>query len=196
MTKSVIKSILWMEQMLDYATYLILPADTVRLRQNAEHFVGGSARLQQIRYYQKATKKQKEGVLEIMKNKITSVGTIIIGALLAAGPQFLFKACPTTEKVMKCFYSCKALIAVGVIVAVIGVLQLLAKETAARRSLAIAAAVGCVMAILIPTVLIGACMKPEMACNVLTFPVTHTLSVIGIVLQGITLFVKDKEANK
>lgn len=131
-----------------------------------------------------------------MKNKITSVGTIIVGALLAVGPQFLFKACPTTEKVMKCFYSCKALIAVGIIVAVIGVLQLMAKESAERRSLAIAAAVGCVMAILIPTTLIGACMKPEMACRVLTFPVTHTLSVIGIVLQAVTLFVKEKAAKR
>ena len=45
-----------------------------------------------------------------------------------------------------------------------------------------------------PTVLIGSCMKPDMACNVLTFPVTHTLSAIGIVLQGILFFVsKEKE---
>ena len=37
-------------------------------------------------------------------------------------------------------------------------------------------------------------MKPDMACNVLTFPITHTLSAIGIVLQGILFFVsKEKE---
>lgn len=51
-----------------------------------------------------------------MKQKITFIGTILVGALLAFGPQFLFRPCPTTEKVMKCFYSCKALIAVGLIV--------------------------------------------------------------------------------
>ena len=60
--------------------------------------------------------------------------------------------------------------------------------------LAITGAVVCVMSILFPTVLIGSCMKPDMACNVLTFPITHTLSAIGIVLQGILFFVsKEKE---
>lgn len=29
-----------------------------------------------------------------MKNKLMSIGTMIIGVLLAAGPQFLFKVCP------------------------------------------------------------------------------------------------------
>ena len=40
-----------------------------------------------------------------MKQKITSIGTLIVGLLLAVGPQFIFKPCPTTEKFMKCFWS-------------------------------------------------------------------------------------------
>lgn len=129
-----------------------------------------------------------------MKNKLMSIGTIVVGVLLAAGPQFLFKVCPVGDKPMKCFYTAKALIAVGVILAVVGALQLLAKQAESKRLLAITGAVVCVMSILFPTVLIGRCMKPDMACNVLTFPVTHTLSAIGIVLQGILLFTsKEKE---
>lgn len=46
-----------------------------------------------------------------MKNKLMSIGTMIIGVLLAAGPQFLFKVCPVGDKPMKCFYTAKALIA-------------------------------------------------------------------------------------
>ena len=127
-----------------------------------------------------------------MKNKILSIGTIILGALLAAGPQFLFKPCPTTEKFMKCFWSCKALIVVGAVLALIGLLQLIAKEAKSRKVLAVVGLALAVSAILNPTVIIGGCVKPEMACKVLTFPITHSLSVATIVLQGLTVLAKEK----
>ena len=127
-----------------------------------------------------------------MKNKINSIGTIVLGALLAAGPQFLFKPCPTTEKFMKCFWSCKALIVVGAVLALIGLLQFLAKEVNSRKVLSVVGLALAVSAILIPTVIIGGCAKPEMACKVLTFPVTHSISAALIVLQGLTLISKEK----
>lgn len=127
-----------------------------------------------------------------MKQKITSIGTLIVGLLLAVGPQFIFKPCPTTEKFMKCFWSCKALIVVGAVVAIIALLQLMAKEGETKKMLSIVALALLVSAILIPTVIIGGCQKPEMACKMLTFPVTHSLSVIGIVMQGIGLIGKNK----
>lgn len=127
-----------------------------------------------------------------MKRKILSIGTIVVGLLLAWGPQFLFRPCPTTEKVMKCFWSCRALIVVGCVVALIGLLRLLAKSGEARRLLSVTAAALLVGAILIPTVVIGGCAKEDMACKMLTFPITHSLSVIGLVLQGIALLEREK----
>ena len=127
-----------------------------------------------------------------MKNKVLSIGTVLVGLLLSAGPQFLFKPCPTTEKFMKCFYSCKALIVVGAVLALVGLLQLIAKEAKSRKVLAVVGVALAVSAILIPTVIIGGCAKAEMACKMLTFPVTHTLSAVGIVLQGLTLIGKEK----
>ena len=127
-----------------------------------------------------------------MKNKIMSIGTIVLGLLLSAGPQFLFKPCPTTEKFMKCFWSCKALIVVGAILALVGLLQLIAKEAKSRKALSVIGLALAISAILIPTVIIGGCAKPEMACKMLTFPVTHTLSAAAIVLQGLTLMAKEK----
>ena len=127
-----------------------------------------------------------------MKNKIMSIGTIVLGLLLSAGPQFLFKPCPTTEKFMKCFWSCKALIVVGAILALVGLLQLIAKEAKSRKALSVIGLALAISAILIPTVIIGGCVKPEMACKMLTFPVTHTLSAAAIVLQGLTLMAKEK----
>lgn len=126
-----------------------------------------------------------------MKNKITAIGTVIMGALLALGPQFLFRPCPTTEKFMKCFWSCKALIVVGAVLALIGLLQLLSKEAKSRKVLSIVGLALAVSAILIPTVIIGGCVKADMACKMLTFPITHTLSAIAIVLQGLTLISKE-----
>ena len=127
-----------------------------------------------------------------MKNKIISIGTILVGLLLSAGPQFLFKPCPTTEKFMKCFWSCKALIVVGAILALVGLLQLITKEAKTRKALSVIGLALAISAILIPTVIIGGCAKPEMACKMLTFPVTHTLSAAAIVLQGLTLMAKEK----
>ena len=127
-----------------------------------------------------------------MKNKITSIGSILVGLLLSAGPQFLFLPCPTTEKFMKCFWSCKALIVVGAVIALIGLMQLISKEAKSRKVLSVVGLALCIFAILIPTVIIGGCVKPDMACKMLTFPVTHTLSAIGIGLQGLTLISKEK----
>ncbi len=127
-----------------------------------------------------------------MKQKVTSIGTIVLGALLAAGPQFLFKPCPTTEKFMKCFWSCKALIVIGAILALVGVLQLIAKEVKSRKALAVVGLALAVSAILIPTVIIGGCVKADMACKILTFPITNALSAVAIVLQGIALIEKEK----
>ncbi len=127
-----------------------------------------------------------------MKNKILSIGTVLAGLMLSAGPQFLFKPCPTTEKFMKCFWSCKALIVVGAVLALIGLLQLISKEAKSRKVLAVVGLALAISAILIPTVIIGGCAKADMACKMLTFPVTHTISAAVIVLQGLTLIAKEK----
>ena len=122
-----------------------------------------------------------------MKQKITSIGSLLVGLLLAVGPQFIFKPCPTTEKFMKCFWSCKALIAVGTILAVISLFRLIAKQAETQKYLALCGLLCCVFAILIPTVIIGGCAKADMICKVLTFPVTHSISVIGIILNTLAL---------
>lgn len=128
-----------------------------------------------------------------MKQKITAIGTILVGCLLAFGPQFLFRPCPTTEKIMKCFYSCRALIAIGLIVLLAGVLELLSKEAESIRFLAVVGIAACILSIMIPTVLIGGCVKPEMACKMVTFPITHALSAAGIVLQALSLVFSGKK---
>lgn len=44
----------------------------------------------------------------MMKQKVVSIVSGILALLLAVGPWTLFQACPTTEKVMKCHWCCRA----------------------------------------------------------------------------------------
>ena len=128
----------------------------------------------------------------MMKQKVVSIVSGILALLLAVGPWTLFQACPTTEKVMKCHWCCRAVIPVAIILLVITVLQLLIKDTKLFRKLSLVGIVGFIMPILLTTLLIGGCMKPEMACNVVAFPVINTLSSVGIVLQVIGFLTKEK----
>ncbi|MDU6877532.1 DUF4418 family protein [Clostridium tepidum] len=125
-----------------------------------------------------------------MKRKIISVISILLSILLAIGPWTLFKACPTTKKVMKCHWCCKAIIPIAIILIIIGIFQLVSKNNESLKILNIIAAVCFIMPILLTTILIGGCMKAEMACNVVTFPIINTLSVIGIIINLIGLFSK------
>ncbi len=118
-----------------------------------------------------------------MKQKIVSVGTILLGALLAIGPQTLFQPCPVTEKVMKCHWSAQSLIAVGVILVALGLAQLLVKNDSCLKVLCFVGIVVFASGLLLVNLLIGGCANAEMACNMKTFPIVNGLSAVGILLQ-------------
>ena len=44
-----------------------------------------------------------------------------------------------------------------------------------------------------PATLIGGCAKPEMSCNVLTYPCVYAISVVGIIVQAINAFTKNSQ---
>ena len=128
-------------------------------------------------FFAKTERKRK------MKQKIVSVGTIFLGALLAIGPQTLFQPCPVTEKVMKCHWSAQSLIAVGVILVALGLAQLLVKNDSCLKVLCFVGIVVFASGLLLVNLLIGGCANAEMACNMKTFPIVNGLSAVGILLQ-------------
>ena len=125
-----------------------------------------------------------------MKQKILTGVSMVAAVLLWVGPWSLFATCPVGETIMKCHWCCVALIPIAIILLVLGALQLLAKQEESRRFLAIAAFI---CAILLPATLIGGCAKPEMSCNVLTYPCVYAISVIGIIVQAINAFTKNSQ---
>lgn len=121
-----------------------------------------------------------------MTKKICSLGNILMGIILMIGPWFIFGVCSTEEKVMKCFWSCKALFVLGILALLIGILVIIAKNKSIINEIIMSVGIS-IMAILVPLVIIGGCMKSTMHCNAITFPVVYVIAGVNIVLQLITL---------
>ena len=121
-----------------------------------------------------------------MTKKICSLGNILMGIILMIGPWFIFGVCSTEEKVMKCFWSCKALFVLGILALLIGILVIIAKNKSIINEIIMSMGIS-IMAILVPSVIIGGCAKSTMHCNTITFPVVYVIAVVNIVLQLITL---------
>ena len=121
-----------------------------------------------------------------MTKKICSLGNILMGIILMIGPWFIFGVCSTEEKVMKCFWSCKALFVLGILALLIGILVIITKNKSIINQIIMSMGIS-IMAILVPSVIIGGCAKSTMHCNTITFPVVYVIAVVNIVLQLITL---------
>jgi hypothetical protein len=116
-----------------------------------------------------------------MKNRfISGVVVILSGFLIALGPQFLFKVCATMEDGFpRCFWSARAEIGIGMLIAVLGITLLIFAETKVRLGLTIGVFFSSIITLCIPHALIGGCGMMTMACRRVAFP---ALTIIGIVL--------------
>jgi hypothetical protein len=118
-----------------------------------------------------------------MKNRIISGGAVIVlGLLIALGPQSLFKVCPVTgEMVMKCHWSAQAEIGVGALIALLGAALIVFANPRTRLGLTLAVFLSGVLALLIPHALIGGCGMHSMACRKTAFPAITVISILLLV---------------
>ncbi len=155
-----------------------------------------------------------------MKNRlITGILFIILGALIAIGPQTIFPVCgvqaeeggaaleqaqtggqdPTPAdsapaetapmvmtmapgSVMTCHWTAQAEIGVGGLIALLGALLIIFRTAQIRLGISLGIASGGILALLVPTVLIGVCGNVHMVCHSLALPALSILS--GIVIAG------------
>lgn len=128
-----------------------------------------------------------------MKNRVFSGGgVIVLGLLIALGPQFLFKVCPVVEGMfMKCHWSARAEIGIGgPLIAGLGTALIFFASPHIRLGLTIGIFLSGVLALLIPHVLIGGCAMHSMACRKAAFPAITVLSIlllISMALNGLYL---------
>ena len=134
------------------------------------------------------------------KNYIFGALFVIAGLLIAIGPKTIFAVCNSDgEMTMACFYVAQTELAIGIAIAVLGVVLAVLKDNAAQITASIALALNGIITILIPDVLIGVCKSAHMHCNAVTRPSLNILGAVVIILAilGAVLFrKKETKANE
>ncbi len=129
-----------------------------------------------------------------MKNKLfASIPSIILGILIAIAPLTFAKVCQTEGGMhMACYYTGRAALGIGLVIAVLGIIALFVKENV-RIGLSIAVIVNSLLMIAVPTFLIGVCKSPMMHCASVTRPTLIVLSVLALVFAAISVYLDSKE---
>lgn len=117
------------------------------------------------------------------KCKFVSLITILCGILLMIGTSTIFKTCDITEKVMKCYWAGKSEIALGGILLLSGILLFISKTKETQICISILSIATSISSILIPTLLIGGCKKPDMLCRTTAYPCIYLIAAIVIILS-------------
>ncbi|MCB2289925.1 DUF4418 family protein [Clostridium sp. CS001] len=117
------------------------------------------------------------------KKVVYGIYLIIIGAVLAVGPHTLFAVCEKGESIMKCWWSAQAEISNGILIISAGIAILVLKSKETQLGISIMTSLLGVSTILIPSVLIGGCMKSTMPCQSVTFPWIYIIGVITIIVS-------------
>lgn len=116
--------------------------------------------------------------------------TVVLGILVAVAPQTFASVCKVTEKPMKCFWTARAEIFLGISIAVFAALQIVFAlknlNIQANIAFSLAIVVNAIGVILVPSALIGVCAKPMMHCHSVTKPfliVAAILIILAVALQ-------------
>lgn len=131
------------------------------------------------------------------KNYIFGALFVIAGLLIAIGPKTLFAVCNSDgEMTMKCFYVAQTELAIGIAIAVLGIVLAVLKDNIAQITASIALALNGIITILIPDVLIGVCKNAHMHCNAVTRPALNILGAVVIILAVVGAVLFRKKENK
>lgn len=136
--------------------------------------------------------------MNITKNRLISgIVYIVLGVLIAAGPQTLFAVCESMgDSYMKCHWTAQAEIGCGLAIAALGIFLLCFSSELIRIGIQSALILQSLQAVLIPSVLIGVCGGNHMRCHALTLPALNVLGTIGIIVGAINLIYLWKRKGK
>jgi hypothetical protein len=132
------------------------------------------------------------------KNIICSAAVVIIGLLIAFGPQFLFKicggGCSCCGDIPGCYWAGRAEIGMGLIIAALGLCLLVFPNVQTQLGLAIGIFLTGLFALLIPHVIIGGCEMKTMACHKVAFPALTIESAILLALSAVMVIIGIKKS--
>lgn len=130
-----------------------------------------------------------------MKAKVFGLFIAILGLLLAVGPIYIVPPCVkmlTTlsgaEIPMKCFWSARAELGIGILISVGGILTMFFTSAKARLAISLMIFFTSLLALAIPAHLIGGCKMETMACQLTTFPFIYVLSSVIALVCLVNIF--------
>jgi len=122
------------------------------------------------------------------KEIIFSIVVILLGLLIALGPQFLFKVCGHGETGFPhCHWSAQAEIGIGLLIVALGACMIVFNEPKTYLGLFIGAFLASIIALSIPNFLIGGCGSLAMKCHKVAFPALTAVSIGLLVFSAIII---------
>lgn len=156
-----------------------------------------------------------------MKNRIIlSLFIMFLGLLIILFPLYILPVCPHPDaliktandihnqvanaghmhtgagKIMKCFWTAQAELGIGVLIIAVGTLMLLSRTIFVRLGLSMALVCISLLAIAIPTILIGVCSNEIMRCNMGAKPALILLSGVLFLVSSLNVFYLNKIVKK
>ena len=115
----------------------------------------------------------------------TTMTTASGGSAMGGSSTMAAAAAPVPK--MKCLWTARASLAVGVPLAVMGALLFFSRRKETRRALAVLGALAGVFAILLPTVLIGHCANSDAVCSTTMTPIMISAGAVALAVSLIVL---------
>jgi hypothetical protein len=119
---------------------------------------------------------------------ITGMVAIVLGLLIALGPQVLFKVCAHGEGDFPlCHWTAQAEIGIGLLIAALGICMIVFTDPQTHLGLSIGIFMAGLVALFIPHTLIGGCIGETMACRKVAFPALTIESIIVVVFSAVNV---------
>ena len=129
------------------------------------------------------------------KNKIFGILFVILGVLIMLTPGTIAPTCPAMAdgKFMKCHWMGNMTMGIGAVILVLAIIFIVVKDSKISLGLSISNIAIGILEILNTHVLIGGCMKADMACRAKTIPFCTLLAGI-LVLVNIYYCMKERHS--
>lgn len=128
------------------------------------------------------------------KSFIFSTVVILLGLLIALGPQFLFKVCSIHGGTLPlCHWSARAELGLGMLIAALGVCLFVFTDLKTQLGLYIGIFLTSIIALSIPHALVGGCKANTMACHKIAFPAITIICVITLVFSAVIAVFMEKK---